>query len=339
MLTVSRGTRSVCIAIAAVTVAGLAAASVGAAQPVNGQIVFAATVGQESRLFSIRSGAPPTQLTTHAQLSASPSWSPDRRYVVVSSPGPYGSALFVVTLATGVERALTSLHSGVDDIEPAWSPDGRQIAFTALTRSGTPSAVMVVRADGSNEERLAAGHSPTWSPDSRQIAFANSDFIFRISAAGHVPRRLVHKFPANARPQSLAWSPDGRRIAYAVASHVWWTGVDGHAVHSVRNFAPATEPGPFGGVPVPARPVDRVAWSAAGRRVLVALGRADGSLGERLVSVGRDRPSVVQLGQLDGTADSAWSASRRRVAMTRSGVGRRRGGFERSRGDSGSRER
>jgi Tol biopolymer transport system component len=197
MLTVARGTRGVCIAVAVATVVGVAATSVGAAQPVNGQIAFAATVGQESRLFTVTPGQAPVQRTQQAQVSDSPSWSPNGRQVVVSSPGGYGTAparLFVITLATGVEQALTPLQAGIQDLEPTWSPDGRLIAFTRL-RSGAHAAVMVVHADGSDAVMVYAGHSPAWAPDSRQIAFVNSRFIFRI-AVGGTARRLVRKLPA-----------------------------------------------------------------------------------------------------------------------------------------------
>ncbi len=63
-----------------------------------------------------------------------------------------------------------------DDGAPAWSPDGKQIAFTS-TRDGRPQ-IYVMNADGTNQHRVGnsiyADFSPTWSPDGKWIAFAST---------------------------------------------------------------------------------------------------------------------------------------------------------------------
>ena len=63
--------------------------------------------------------------------------------------------------ADGTHRA--QLVAAADD--PAWSPNGRRIAFT---RAGS---VYTVRADGLDERKLAQGANPDWSPDGERIAF------------------------------------------------------------------------------------------------------------------------------------------------------------------------
>jgi len=60
--------------------------------------------------------------------------------------------------------------------DPAWSPDGRQIAFAAGWYGGW---IVVADADGSNKRQLDAtgggyttvGSSPSWSPDGRKILY------------------------------------------------------------------------------------------------------------------------------------------------------------------------
>ena len=89
--------------------------------------------------------------------------------------------LYVFTLA---DHKLTQVTSGdYDDSEPAWSPDGRSLAFTS-NRTANPdsnfnSSIWTVAADntdqGKNLVRVTTGatmdDSPTWSPDGKWIAF------------------------------------------------------------------------------------------------------------------------------------------------------------------------
>src|SRR3954463_15286948 len=71
---------------------------------------------------------------------------------------------------TGDARASTD---PVSDDEPAWSPNGRLIAFSS-TRDGN-GEIYVMNADGTRPRRLTRNPlddtDPTWSPDGRRIAF------------------------------------------------------------------------------------------------------------------------------------------------------------------------
>jgi TolB protein len=97
---------------------------------------------------------------------------------------------------------------------PAWSPDGRRIAFH---RNG---AVHVVGADGSGETRLAEGSSPSWSPDGARIAFVSGQGISVMNADGSAAWTLVrHHFRDDTGQWDMgvgkpAWAPDGARIAF-----------------------------------------------------------------------------------------------------------------------------
>lgn len=89
-----------------------------------------------------------------------------------SPGGTYG--IYVINPdGTGGMR-LTN-HDAWDD-EPAWSPDGRRIAFTS-TRGGSGADLYIMNADGTNVMRLttrAAVRQPTWSPDGLFIAFGQA---------------------------------------------------------------------------------------------------------------------------------------------------------------------
>jgi TolB protein len=105
----------------------------------------------------------------------SPKLSPDGTIIVATSfqagRGPSGRPqIWTYTLPNGAPRQLTSAPDGAYD--PAWSPDGRRIAYT--TRSGARHDIWVMRADGANARQVTttgACRSPCWSPDGAWLAY------------------------------------------------------------------------------------------------------------------------------------------------------------------------
>jgi Tol biopolymer transport system component len=133
-------------------------------------------------------------------------------YVMTSRP----------TQPTKVPRQRSSCYA-----LPAWSKDGKQIAFEFNPdREGRPadrSDIYVMNADGSRARNLTAallGFSgdPAWSPDSKYVVFeneqsGNSD-IYRVDVRTRKLQQLTtHKAP----DEDPSWSPDGRRIAFTSA--------------------------------------------------------------------------------------------------------------------------
>jgi TolB protein len=117
-----------------------------------------------------------------------------------------------------------------DDMWPAWSPDGRRIAFVS-TRDRDPE-IYVMDADGSNARRLTAvpgrDAHPYWSPDGSKIVFQSPrenghTRIFVMNADGSEQRVLTRNEGFCGVP---VWSPDGRTIVFQCTADLARTAAD-----------------------------------------------------------------------------------------------------------------
>jgi len=99
------------------------------------------------------------------------------------------------------------------DRSPAWSPDGRFLAFSRAGR------IHVINADGTGLHRLGSRprgeHQPAWSPDGRSIAFVTKRGLFVMRIDGRGVRRLFRP-RAESSVGGPSWSPDGRSIAFSL---------------------------------------------------------------------------------------------------------------------------
>ncbi len=198
---------------------GVLAPSATAAFPgANGQIAFAA--GGINRIFAMDpAGGPWRRLSPAGFHAGNPAYSADGRRIAfsaVAKPHDVDEERHIYVMradGSGVRRVTH--EEDVSHSVPAWSPDGRSIAF--IRNAAAQPNLYVMNGDGTNPRLLATdAHSPTFSPSGRMIVFEGghrrAPGLYAIRADGSGERRLTTDTARNITPD---FSPDGRSIVFA----------------------------------------------------------------------------------------------------------------------------
>jgi Tol biopolymer transport system component len=192
-------------------------------------IAFSSDRGGQWDIWIVSSsGGDAVRVTNDLAVEAEIGWFADGQSLYFDRNDLGGS--IGVTVPGG--EAVPFAASPLDDAQPQFSPDGRQVAFTS-NRTGSFD-LFVAPAAGGEPRRLTdwPGNEdrPAWSPDGQTIAFvadrdASQLDVWLVSAAGGTPRRLTTFDRRINGP--LAWSPDGASI------YVYSSGEQGAGLHRV----------------------------------------------------------------------------------------------------------
>jgi serine/threonine protein kinase/Tol biopolymer transport system component len=172
-----------------------------------------------------------SRLTEQAGRETFPSIAPDGTFFVYVKSAAGNADIYLQRTGGGNPIDLTP-DSPADDTQPAFSPDGSQIAFRSERAGG---GLFLMGATGESVRRLSdSGYNPAWSPDGKEILCATegiSDPTLR-KTTSHLVRIDVATGGRRPVPSEDAvqptWSPHGARIAYWGRSHegaqrILWT--------------------------------------------------------------------------------------------------------------------
>lgn len=196
-----------------------------------------------------------------------PTLSPDGKRMIFIKALEGHEQLFAAGVDGRNEHQIT--HDPTDKEDPAWSPDGRQLAYVLI---GPKNSLHVMNVDGSGDRSITPPTQspihPEWTPDGRAILYCTDDDL-------HPPQKNdaeIYRFDLDSGRIATVVSggvntypvpsPDGSRIAFrkmiGTNSEIFVADIDGGHLRNLTNNPT------FDGWP---------AWSPDGKRIAFAANR------------------------------------------------------------------
>jgi Tol biopolymer transport system component len=158
------------------------------------------------------------QLTYDEALEMSPSIAPDGETFVFTRAGAGGLDIFLQRV-NGRNAINLTKRCGASDSQPAFSPDGSNIAYRSECEGG---GIFVMGATGESSRRVTGScFNPSWSPDGKQLVCGAESVNFTPTSRGMMSSLWIVDVQSGKRQLLLdrdgvqpSWSPHGQRIAY-----------------------------------------------------------------------------------------------------------------------------
>jgi Tol biopolymer transport system component len=193
-------------------------------------VVLALATGVERRVGQLREldfGSPTDDATQMFGLPG-PTWSPDGRFLAVTDRTGSGAPIHLIAVDTGAVRAISSPPPRLHDLDPAFSPDGRTLAFCRW-HTNSASDIYTVPVEGGAEKRItrepADFRGIGWMPNGRDLIVSSNRAglysLFHLSLADGALRAAA---PSSGSAREPSVSRDGSRIVYTdyrLESQIW----------------------------------------------------------------------------------------------------------------------
>ncbi len=250
----------------------------------------------------------PIALACAGAITAAPAPAPKAgppRTLVVASKKTGNWELYLVQPGSGETKQLTD-DKRFNNTEPAWSPDGKLIAY--VTDRGGGKDIFTVKPDGSEPAQRHTGKDGCtnlrWKPDGTIIAFTGvtSKQVYIVGIDPFTADALVSNLPGGCGQP--AWSPDGKRLSFTNYAGRYSTYTTDAVGTNRKKLSDEN-----GGVDAQ--------WSPDGKSlVFVAMNFADG--GWRVHTIGADGKNQKQLttkANTHGNVYPQWSPDGTRIAF------------------------
>lgn len=173
-----------------------------------------------------------------------PVWSPVKSETIAYTvrDGYWGRwEIGLLSMPADIKDKLTG-ELDCQTMEPAWSPDGKKIVFSAKQNEKEAWEIMVLdleigkvhklnlhQNEGPITNPLQGSHCPCYSPEGKEIVFVycdkNGDRNIWMMSADGTNRKILTNNPA--MKDSPRWSPDGQKILFMQDWDIWVMNVDG----------------------------------------------------------------------------------------------------------------